>query len=137
MQLSNEVVGGGELDVGVQVSDEPKLNLPLIQVAFEVEQKRLDAQLSAAERGTVADRQRRNEIPIPRARSTGVRAEGGDQFIRLDRDVGRGETKPPANPLPRLDLAPHRVLAPKHLVRVLDLTTGDEAPHLCAVQVRP
>src|SRR5258708_10069677 len=108
MQLANEVVGGGELDVGMQVADEPKLNSPLIEVAFEVEQERLDAQLRAAERGTVADRKGRDEIAVRRARSACVRAESGDQFIRLDRDLGRREPKAPANPFPPPARARHR-----------------------------
>src|SRR5258708_39816416 len=105
MQLANEVVGGGELDVGMQVADEPKLTSPLIEAAFEVEQERLDAQLRAAERGTVPDRKGRDEIAVRRARSACVRAGRGAQFIRLERDGGRGAPKAPTDPLPPPDRA--------------------------------
>src|ERR1700693_1315289 len=121
VQLADEVVCGWKFDVGVKVADEAKLYPPLVEIAFEIEEKRFDAQLRAAERRAVADRKRRDEIPIRRARSTGVCAEGRYQLVRLDSDVGCGKAEPPADPLPPPRRPRPRMFAAEQPVRMLDL----------------
>src|SRR4029077_8376209 len=92
----NELVSVGECDVGVKVSFEPELEALLIQVALEVEQECLDPQLRAAERGTVADRQRGDEAALAGDGTSGICAEGRNKLVRLDPDVRGG--KPQAAP---------------------------------------
>ena len=48
-QLQHQLVRGRERDIGVQVANETQLEPLLVKVAFEVEQERLDAKLSAPE----------------------------------------------------------------------------------------
>src|SRR5258706_12119660 len=135
VQLADEVVGGWKLDVRVKVADEAKLDPPLVQITLEVEQKRFHSQLRAAERRAIADRKGRDEVSIRRARPACISAEGGYQLVGLDRDVGRREAQPPADPLPRLHRPRHRVFAPEQPVRMLDLAGRYEAAHLRAVKI--
>ena len=66
--------------------------------------------------------------------SSCVRTEGRHQLVRLDGDVGGRKTELAAYLITRLDRTGHRILATKHAVRLFNLSDGDEAPDLGAVQ---
>src|SRR5438874_3888813 len=93
LEALDEVRGRVELDVGVQVFDEPELDSLLIEVALEVEQECLHAQESPSECRPVADREGGDEVLLAGAHAPGIGAERRDQLVRLDGDVGGGKAQ--------------------------------------------
>src|SRR5712691_3436992 len=134
LQLLDQVVHRRERDVGVQVADEPQLELLLVKVTFEIEQEGLDAKLGAAEGRPVADRQGGDEIALRGLDAAGVSAQRRDQLVRLDGDVRGWEAERAAHPVPRFDRARHRVFAAQQPVRRLHVSQVDDTPHVRAVQ---
>src|SRR2546421_2952502 len=130
LQLLNEVGRRRELDVGVQVTDEPKREPLLIQIALEVEEEGLDLQLGAAERRAIPDGQRGDEVTLRRDDPTRVRSERRHQLVRLGADVRGRKAELPADLRAQLDRSTHLEFAPEQLVRRLHLTGGDQSPNL-------
>src|SRR5438477_773542 len=97
LELADQVVGRGELDVGMQVARKRELESLLVQVAFEIEQERLDSQLRAAEGGPVPNRKGGHELALREARAPGIRAQRRHQLVRLDADVRGGKAELPSD----------------------------------------
>src|SRR5579859_7996436 len=85
------------------------------------------------ERRPVSDWERGDEVLVVGAGVAGVRAEGRDELVGLDPDVGGGKAQPPPHLVPRLDRAGHRVFAAQEAVGLVDIARVDQAPDLRAV----
>src|SRR5215469_3922278 len=66
--LRAERLGAGELHLVAEPGDEAQLQVLLIEVAVEVQEVRLHAQVGLAERGPIADADRRLVLAVGRAR---------------------------------------------------------------------
>src|SRR5258708_38648678 len=119
----------------MQVLHESELEAFLIEVSLEIQEKGLHPQLRASESGPVADRQSSCEIALGAPYATRISAERRDQLVWFDSDVRGRKAELPADSLPRLDRARHRILPAEQPLRVVAFAGRDQAPHLRAVQV--
>src|SRR5438046_888809 len=119
----------------MQVTDEPKPEPPLIQIALEVEEESFDLQLGAAERRAVAHGQRGDEVALRRDDASRVCSERRHQLVRFGAYVGGRKAELPADLGARLDRSTHLELTPEQPVRGVHLPGGHQSPNLRAVEL--
>src|SRR5438105_15935499 len=108
----------------MQVTDEPKPEPVLIQIALEVEEEGFDLQLRAVVRRAVADRQRGDEVALGGDDPTRVRCERRHQLVRLRADVRGRDGELSADLRAGLDRSTYLELAPEPPARRLHLPGG-------------